>query len=191
MKGMTLGHNMATYNLLIILALVALTGIAAFDLLVKPGKEELKQQTELIESQKEQELADLNLQYRLEQARLDEMEAKLEAKTWLGNFETVSPVILDEVTDLARARGVNVRSFRPQKIVERDGLSQLTYAISVEGGYLAVLALVDDLEGEQPRLTVTQLQIAGTDAASDRVSASIGVAAFLKSLDPEEAPARG
>jgi hypothetical protein len=113
---------------------------------------------------------------------------------WAGSADEVSPAALTRVTSLAKSRGLNLLSFRPQRAAESAVVTQLPFLATVEGTYPSVMAFTRDLETEASRLVVTSVMISSTDASSDRVTASIGLLAFINptvKVTPSTTPNNG
>lgn len=102
------------------------------------------------------------------------------ARTWNVSLQDVGPAVLSSVTRLAKTRFLKLSTFRPQKTVELDGVTQAPYLLAVEGAYPELIAFVKDLENPKTKLAVTMLQLTSSDASSDRVTATIALAAFIE-----------
>lgn len=98
---------------------------------------------------------------------------------WKVKMDDIGPAALDLVTAAAKTHKVTVVAFRPQKPIELVGLTQMAFTVSLDGTYPSVSALVNDLEKSESKLTVSLVQLAAQDGASDRVNATIGISAFL------------
>lgn len=112
--------------------------------------------------------------------RIKELDASIATVTWTGAAQQVGPIALSKVTALAKARGVKLNQFRPQRTVTVGDLTQQPFLASVEGPYPAVIAFAKDLETRDTRLAVNLIQVSSADANTDRVLASIGVVAYLR-----------
>lgn len=115
--------------------------------------------------------------------------AKVAPLLWDGKAEEIGPKALASVTKLAKARKLRVLAFRPQKPIEMEGLVQIPFSISTDGTYPNTMQLVKDLETSGAKLAVSLVQVAASDGATDQVTASINVVAYVKAVPP--APARG
>jgi Tfp pilus assembly protein PilO len=109
-------------------------------------------------------------------------EAYIGSHTWAGNVEDISPAALAMVTSRANARGLRLLSFRPQRTTDGADVAQLPFQATVEGTYPTVMEFIRDLETEANRLVVSSIMISSTDASSDRVTASIGLSAFITKM---------
>jgi Tfp pilus assembly protein PilO len=115
-------------------------------------------------------------------------QASIVSQTWNMPEQQVGPVALANVTRLVAKNRLNLISLRPQRRSDDAVFVQLPYLLTVEGSYLQVLALCRELENPANRLAMNLVQIASADASSDKVTASIGLVAYLT---PKEAPKNG
>jgi hypothetical protein len=111
-------------------------------------------------------------------------ETYVATNTWSGNIEIISPTALGRVTQVAKQRGLNLLSFRPQRASDTVTPIQLPFLATVEGSYPAILQFTRDLETKGSRLAVSSVMISSTDAASDRVTASVGLIAIVNPTTP-------
>ena len=112
--------------------------------------------------------------------REETLKAKIASLTWTNTPDQVSSTSLDRVSALAKARRLTLMAFRPQKQVQVEGLTQLPFLILVDGPFPAVMQFMNDIDRTDTKLAVSLVQISSADEASDRVSATIGAAAYLK-----------
>lgn len=120
---------------------------------------------------------------------LAETQAKIDPLLWKGTQEEIGPSALASVTKLAKAHGVRILAFRPQKTIEMGGLNQVPFSISTDGTYPNTMQFVKDLETNHTKLAVSLVQVAASDAATDQVTASITVVAYIQPKPPS-APAK-
>jgi hypothetical protein len=106
-------------------------------------------------------------------------QATIDASSWTGAPQEIQTQILNRIGVLAAKRNVKINTVRPQRTMDVDQLSTLPYLITVEGTYPNVLAFERDVEAPTNRLAVNVIQVTATDASTDRVTASIGVVAYL------------
>ncbi len=123
-------------------------------------------------------------------ARASQANAFVATNTWSGNIEEISPTALARVTQSARQRGLNLLSFRPQRAADNNLPIQLPFLATLEGTYPSVLQFARDLETKGSRLVVSSVMVSSTDASSDRVTASIGLVAFIDPTPPPPVPAK-
>lgn len=112
------------------------------------------------------------------------------ARLWTIPVTEVGPTALGNVTALAKADGIQLLAFRPQKQIESRGLTILPFVISLQGNFAQVAKFERDLETAGRKLAVHLLQISSTDASSDEVSGTIGVTAFCQPPPPPKSSAR-
>lgn len=110
--------------------------------------------------------------------RAEAVEAEISKALWTESNEQIEATALAVVDKTAKARGVRISGFRPQKPMTEQGLTRVPFLVSVEGTFPAVCDLARDLGTRENRLAVNIIQVASADAASDRVNATIGILAF-------------
>ena len=81
-------------------------------------------------------------------------EAELDSVLWDKKAEEIGPEAYSVVSKLAMARHIKIVAFRPQKAIDAQGLTQLPFAISVDGSYINTMQLVKDLETKSSKLAV-------------------------------------
>lgn len=111
------------------------------------------------------------------------LEAQIEPVLWVGMPEDVAPKALASITALAKARKIDV-SFRPQKTVDIGGLTQIPFSVSVSGSFANAVQLLKDLQNPKHRLAVSLVQLTSADSASDSVTGTINVVAYLQIQQP-------
>lgn len=171
--NISLGHNVATYNLACVAAIAALGAVALWDNVAPKPNLRITQQK--IAKQRQE----LRTKSAMVKADLTRSTQAVDQRMWTKGMDTASPTILSEVNKLAVANNVRIVSFRPQKPADNGGLLQLGFALVCEGGYTQVVGLIRGMEKSMPRVVVHQVQLASTDGASDKTSATIGLAAFV------------
>jgi Tfp pilus assembly protein PilO len=163
-------------NLAAAAAIAVITGVLALILFApQPSTAQLDSQRRA----EERKIVSETLAARTEADRLD---AEIAAKVWPLPTQEVGPAALARATEFAGRRNVKLSAFRPQRQQEVDGLSMLPFSMVVEGRYPQVLEFVQELENPASRLSVVLVQVAGADGATDTVTATIGVAAFVRQV---------
>ena len=162
----------ATPSAILICAVLTLLGALFYMLLVPPpnskglvaGKERSAQQ----------------LTHQIDQLRTRTAKAKADAANglWKGDHDTVMALILARLTKQAAHSGLQIGAFRPQKQQAISGMIELPVIVQVSGAYPTVLSFVQSLGTANSQLAVRSLQIASADAASNVVSATIGLSAY-------------
>jgi len=110
----------------------------------------------------------------------NEQEAKNKPLLWNISLENIGPAALAKITSLAKAHQVKLSSFRPQRTGDVDGLTQVPFLMTIDGSYPNVVGFVRDIETSDSKLAVSQAQMTSSDGGSDKVSASIGIVAYMK-----------
>lgn len=111
-------------------------------------------------------------------------EAAISPLIWSESSEEIGPRAMAAITRLAQTRKLRILAFRPQKPIEMEGLTQIPFSLSVDGSYPNTMQFVKDLETSKTKLAVSLVQIAASDAASDQVTGTINVIAYLKAAQP-------
>lgn len=168
-----LGNNLRTYNILTVLLLLCLAGIATFFFIVPKPDPEIAERAGKLRLEKAQKELNLNL---AKQASLKEKNPAL----WEGQTETITPQILQSISVIAKAQGVNLKSFRPQTPVADGDLSRGNYVLLIDGTFPQVANFVRALDSAANRLGVSQVQISSSDQESDKVNATVAVIAYVK-----------
>ncbi len=174
------GHNIPTYNVLLVVSVVLGMGLIAFDFL-SPVPTVAQAQKDHAAKTKQ-----LNSEIMLAEKELKDAEPKVREAVFSGTLETVSPSIMSQVTNQSRLKGLKVISFRPQRSEEVEGLIAQPFIMSVEGSFIACAELVRDLTRQTDRLTVSQVQIASSDSESSNVSMTVEITAFIMVPNSEE-----
>ena len=111
-------------------------------------------------------------------------DAEIRKLLWTGAPETVAPQAMTKITELARKRGLKLVAFRPAKFVEGQGLIGVPVGVTVDGTFPNTMLFVKDIEKSDLNLAVSTVQVASADAASDRVTGTVNVVAYLKATAP-------
>ena len=112
-------------------------------------------------------------------------EASAKALTWRDGVDQIAPKALDVVTREARARGVRLVAFRPQRTVPGSPLTQVPFTLTLEGTYPKVLDFVAAMDRPSNRLAITLMQVAAADDATSQVTASLGLVAFVRTEEAD------
>lgn len=108
------------------------------------------------------------------------MEGAIKPLIWQEEDQAIGAKALATVSSIAKASGLKLTAFRPQRLSEGKGLAQLPFLVFVEGGYPKVLSFIRKLESPAGKLAINSVQVASSDGASDEVTASIVLVAFRK-----------
>ncbi|MCX6369322.1 MAG: type 4a pilus biogenesis protein PilO [Armatimonadetes bacterium] len=159
-------------------ALVILTGSLGYMLLVK------KPTTEGIAMGKERSRKELLEQIERTQLSGQQTRAQLSARLWQGDPDTIAAAVLAQLTQEATARKLKLSAFRPQRTQTLPELSELPFSVQISGPYPAVHAFAATLDRPSSKLALRSLQLASSDAASNAVTATLGLSAYAPSQPP-------
>jgi hypothetical protein len=120
-----------------------------------------------------------------------EKRAEIDSRIWKGSSDSVSSQTLDKASTMAKTHGLHLTAFRPQKPDEQGELTRLVYVMTLEGPYPGLQAMVRELETPENRLSVHMVQVASSDEASDLVTATVGVSAFIEKTKPNSTNTQG
>lgn len=118
--------------------------------------------------------------------RIAKLKDQNAVRVWEASASQMGPMLMSRVTGEARKSELKVIAFRPQRTEELAGMIKTPYVISLEGPYGKVVQFARDLETNEQRLSVTNIQCASSDGATDAVSATVSVVAFR--IDPPKKP---
>ncbi len=183
MKEISLGNNEQTWTVVGVLALVAMIGIFVYDSVV-PRPSVLRERAK--QGAQERDLIRATAEKRDQFQNAKQVVART---SWSGSAERVTPAILERLTKIASTKGLQIQSFRPQKVTQAADLDVLAFNVALEGPFLQVMGFIQLLEKQEKNLTITLVQLASADGESDVVNITIGVSAFV--VEQEEVPANG
>jgi hypothetical protein len=167
-------------SLIGIFAVLILIGTTVWMYLPLPNQKGITQN-------RNKQLAQLNQQIESSQKSSADAQKAIDPFLWTGKSEQVGPAALDTVTKLAKNAKLKLLAFRPQKPDDEPGVTLYTFGVTVDGPYTNAMQLVKDLENPKNKLAVTWVQINSADAATDRVTGTINVVAYMKSGQPQDA----
>lgn len=122
---------------------------------------------------------ELSLLNKRAEGNLAQKQKTVISQTWSIPEQKVGPTALANVTALVKKNGLHMVSFRPQRRNDEASFVQLPYLLTIDGPYPSVMALCRQLEDPSAKLAVSLVQIASAEETSDRVTASIGLVAYL------------
>jgi hypothetical protein len=128
------------------------------------------------------------LEAEIEQAKRRTREATTATRPRLsaGEPQKLTAQTLSRLTQLARARGLTLGGFRPQRPKSLPGLIELPYSVQLRGPFPAVRGFMTDLDAPGGRLVLRSLQLAASDGDTSAVTATIGISAFTESANPDD-----
>ncbi len=161
-------------SVITILALFMLAGTLAWMVFVKPPDEAG------IANGKHKNEMQLTKQIAQAKANNEALQKAIDPALWTGTPEQVGPNALAQVTKLAKLRSLKLVAFRPQKPVDAEGLTQVPFTASVDGSFPNTMKFVKDLETSNSKLAVSLVQVNSADAATDHVTGTVNVVAYLR-----------
>lgn len=129
------------------------------------------------------ELAKLQKETHKLQEEVTVTRAYVRSKLWNAQADNLGAEAMSVVDQAAKKNQIAVQAFRPQRTVVSDGIERFPYSVVVQGSFPRVLQLVRDLQDPGTLLAVTSVQLSSADGASDSVTATVGLAAFLESSE--------
>jgi hypothetical protein len=165
-----------------LLAILILTGALGVLLFVKdPTEAGVTRGRPRMVGALQREVADL----KKETAAID---AQIEPLLWDASAAQIAPQALASINKLAATNKIKILAFRPQKSVDTTGLTLMPFSLTVDGSYPNVLQLVKDLENSNLKLAVSLAQVGASDGATDHVTGTISVVAYMKTVIPKTTP---
>ena len=158
---------------LIVLAILLLAGSLAFMLLAP--KQSVKG---LADKNRRNQL---QIRKQIDDAKEASARATEQAKLrlWTGRPERVTAEVLAYVTGQTNTNKLKLGAFRPQRTVLLEGAAELPFSVQVSGSFPAVRAFLSALDTPKGRLALRSIQIAGADAASSNVTATLSLSAYV------------
>jgi Tfp pilus assembly protein PilO len=113
--------------------------------------------------------------------RAKEIQAAVQPRLWTGTPESITASVLAQLTKEAAGRKLQIGAFRPQRPQMLTGVTELPFSVQVSGPYPVVRAFMTALDASGSKITLRSVQIASSDAATNAVTATLGISAFLES----------
>jgi hypothetical protein len=113
-------------------------------------------------------------------ARTKRIEAAIQPRLWRGDAEIVTAIVLEQLTGEANRRKVKLSAFRPQRPQTLEGMTELPFSVHLSGPYPAVRAIMAALDAAGSRLALRSVQVASSDGASNAVTATLGLSAYIR-----------
>lgn len=162
-------------SVLILLAIIILAATLIYMLLVpKPSVARLEQGHTRGRRQILREIADTKKQ-------VAQAQAAVGPRLWTGDADTVSSAVLALLTQQTRHDALKLGAFRPQRPLALDGVTELPFSVQVSGPYPKVQAVMASLDAAQSRVVLRAVQVASSAEATDAVTATLGLSAYLAS----------
>lgn len=103
---------------------------------------------------------------------------RIRERTWDIGSEIFGSQILESLTTLADKNHVQLSGFRNLKTILAADLVEAPVVITLEGGFMDVMAFANSLEQPGSRIALGQIQIAG-GTGTDHVTATLSLTGFL------------
>lgn len=167
-------QQLKTWNSVIVGMMILMVGVIIAELIIPKPTLESKSRENMTKQR------DLRFANDATEKRVNEIEAEVSKLCYTGNVETVTPKILAQVNQIAAANKIEVKSFRPQKPLDFDGLQRLPFTVLASGKYSQIVSFVRQIDEQSTLFSVYLLQVSASDGETDMVSATIGMAAFIQ-----------
>lgn len=110
--------------------------------------------------------------------QLASAQASVEKHTWTSLPQEIQAASLDKVSSLARANGVKLLGFRPQRTGTAGELETIPFVLTAEGAFPDVMSFIAAVENPDNKLAANLVQLSSAEGDSDKVTATVGVMAF-------------
>jgi hypothetical protein len=112
--------------------------------------------------------------------RTKEAQVAVQPRLWKGSPEAITASVLARLTQEAATRKLQIGAFRPQKTQSLPGLTELPFSVQVAGPYPVVRSFMASLDAAGSKICLRSIQIASSDSASNAVTATLGISAYLE-----------
>lgn len=116
--------------------------------------------------------------------QLEGLEKIIRPLLWKEKGEAITPLLLDQVSQRAKAQQVHLMAFRPQRQQVFDGVTEMPFSIYVNGSYSGVKGLLKGLDTTASKVVLRSAQISASDPKTSVVTAVISISAFYESVEP-------
>jgi Tfp pilus assembly protein PilO len=113
---------------------------------------------------------------------------QIEPLLWDASVAQIAPQALASINRLAASHKVQILAFRPQKPIETTGLTLMPFSLTVDGSYPNVMQVVKDLDKSNLKLAVGLVQVGASDGATDHVTGTINIVAYMKTATVKTTP---
>lgn len=107
-------------------------------------------------------------------------DAYVTTATWDGDPQNINRDIVNQLNALIKKHNIKLGSIRPQHAAKIDNLDTMPYSVIVEGPYPQILDFARELDRPATKLAVNIVQLTSADVNSDKVTANIGLVAYIK-----------
>lgn len=167
-------------SILILLSILILFGSLIYVLVVpEPSAAGMAKGRTLSRQKIEQEIEAIT-------RRSQEVRAAVKRRTWQGEVESVTALVLQKLTAQANQRSLKITAFRPLKGQVVEGMTELPFSVQITGVFPNVSAMLKGLDAPDTRIALRSVQIAASDGVSSQVTATLGLSVYIESAAPSK-----
>ena len=112
--------------------------------------------------------------------RADSAQKEAATRLWTGDAETVSTSVLGSLTNQANSLSLKVGAFRPQRIVQVDGLTELPFSVQITGPYTRVRKVLATYDTSVSKVAIRSVQIASSaQSSTNDITATLQLSAYI------------
>jgi hypothetical protein len=108
---------------------------------------------------------------------------RIESKLWDLNSQELGASVLSELNGTAEKDHVQVSDFRIEKTTEVGEQREAPFVVVLDGDFKDVMKMLGTLESPDSKLALSMLQMATSDTGPGFIKATVGLTAFLRSVD--------
>jgi hypothetical protein len=109
----------------------------------------------------------------------DKALAEIRARTWNQTPEALAAQTLNRLTQIAERNKLALTSFRGDRTVEKQGLTEAPFVVVVDGAFPSVLSFLEQVDQPGSKLATELLQIQASEGHPGSVTATVGLLGFL------------
>lgn len=121
--------------------------------------------------------------------RTAQAQQQIRPLVWTGGPDTISGAVLEQLTSQARQHSLSISAFRPQRIQDVGGVTELPYTVQLSGAYDGIRAVMASLDAPSSKVVLRSAQI-GSAATGSGVTATLGLTAYILTAPPTDPAAR-
>ncbi len=118
--------------------------------------------------------------------RSQEVRAAVKRRTWQGEVESVTALVLQRLTAQANQRSLKITAFRPLKGQVIEGMTELPFSVQITGAFPNVSAMLKGLDAPDTKIALRSVQIAASDGVSSQVTATLGLSVYIEAAAPSK-----
>lgn len=112
-------------------------------------------------------------------------------RLWTGNPETISTSILGSLTQQAAKLSLQVGSFRPQRTVLLDGMTELPFSVQITGPYKDVRTVLASFDTPSSKVAIESTQIeSSVQSSTNDITATVTLEAYMPTQTVVVTPAQ-